>query len=355
MEGNAKELVIICPKQFGYLSDYYYYCKYLKGYNINFICKDQGLKKVETPDGTNVYYLSGRYFFVNASRRVLNLKLINAIYFIYYHKLCSLYAFVLPGKKKVLDIRTGEISENRIKKSVLNWLLKTESLFFDHTFIISESLRDYLNISLKNSKIVPLGAIEIGYSKRHFNELNLLYVGTFFNRDIHKTISGLGLFCAENPEIPVKYTIIGFGSEKDTKMLFDEIEKNEIIKNKIQIIGRLHHSELKEYFLESNIGVSFVPIVDYFKNQPPTKTFEYICSGLVCLATDTFENRKIINDKNGVLVNDNDFDFSKGLKQIWRNRNAFNSERIMNDAHKYHWDNIVTKQLQPALNKISDD
>jgi len=44
--------------------------------------------------------------------------------------------------------------------------------------------------------------------------------------------------------------------------------------------------------------------VPYYDCQPATKTFEYILSGMVCIATSTYENKKLINNINGVLCND---------------------------------------------------
>jgi len=51
-------LLFISPNQFGYLTDYYYYCKYLsEDFKINFLCYDRGLTIMKLR-GVYVEYVS---------------------------------------------------------------------------------------------------------------------------------------------------------------------------------------------------------------------------------------------------------------------------------------------------------
>mgnify|MGYP000975279754 FL=1 len=222
-----------------------------------------------------------RYLWTDECRKKKPIIIVN------YYKLCGLIGLCNMTQSTVLDIRSGEISRSGVRVFLLNALIWVESLFYKRLFIISENLRLRLKLSLRKAKLIPLGAIEIGYSDKSFKELNLLYVGTFFNREIHLTVRGLAKFKEQHPEIPIKYTIIGFGPTSETELILREIKSKEILEGIVDLYGRLNHRELKEHFKKSNIGVSFVPQTDYFHCQPPTKTFEYICSGLVCIATAT--------------------------------------------------------------------
>jgi nucleoside-diphosphate-sugar epimerase len=76
--------------------------------------------------------------------------------------------------------------------------------------------------------------------------------------------------------------------------------------------GRVEHI----YFDIHNIGVSYIPMLKCFDNQPPTKTFEYLLSGMPVIATATNANKDIINDVNGVLINDNSEEVYNGLTAI---------------------------------------
>ena len=66
--------------------------------------------------------------------------------------------------------------------------------------------------------------------------------------------------------------------------------------------GRIDYYKLKPFFDKCNVGVSYIPIRDYYQYQPPTKTFEYGLSGLVTIATETKSNQEVINNCNGILI-----------------------------------------------------
>jgi len=124
--------------------------------------------------------------------------------------------------------------------------------------------------------------------------------------------------------------------------------------NVITLYGRIPHFELQPFFDKCNIGVSYIPMTEYYEFQPPTETFEYILSGMVCIATDTNENRLLISKENGVLCEDNPESFANALDYVYYNRQNYNSETIRNSLKDYTWENIVNKYLIPILNKLED-
>ena len=113
--------------------------------------------------------------------------------------------------------------------------------------------------------------------------------------------------------------------------------------------GRIPHFKLKPFFDNANVGISYIPITDYYEHQPPTKTYEYILSGIPCLATNTHENIKIINEINGALCNDNPNSFAEGLMIIHKNELLFNSEEIRETLKNHTWKSIVNNILKPTL------
>jgi glycosyltransferase involved in cell wall biosynthesis len=92
-----------------------------------------------------------------------------------------------------------------------------------------------------------------------------------------------------------------------------------------------------------------VPMTPYFEYQPVTKLFEYMLSGMPVIATNTYENRLIVNENNGVLINDTSEDFCNGLLTIYNKRNSFNSSEIRRSVESYTWGNIVNTNLKPYL------
>ena len=113
--------------------------------------------------------------------------------------------------------------------------------------------------------------------------------------------------------------------------------------------GRIPNTELKPYFDKANIGVSFVPITNYYNIQPPTKTFEYVLSGLYTIATKTEENKAIVNSDCGYLIKDTEEDFIRALIYIWQNRGDIDSKTVREEMVKYNWRNIVENDLENIL------
>ena len=90
----------------------------------------------------------------------------------------------------------------------------------------------------------------------------------------------------------------------------------------------------------------------YFDNQPPTKTYEYLVSGLPVIATGTKENAKILNDSCGVLIDDNEVSFALGLQAIVSKRKTFNSAKIRNMYQENLWENIVNNNLKNYIEEL---
>jgi glycosyltransferase involved in cell wall biosynthesis len=353
-----KKLLIINQASFGYHLDTYYYCKYLKDfYDIVYICWDHGLKRIEM-DGVRVLYVNreGNTIFRTMRFLLLVLREIKDkrdTVFIKYFKVVSLALRMFkPHNCMVLDIRTGSVHEERIIRWLQDTRLKIETYFFRHITVISESLAKKLGIELK-AHILPLGADVISTSNKNFESLHLLYVGTLFNRNLDITIRGFKLFYDEfKDKIPVSYTIIGKGLYNELQALRNIVSQYGI-SSVVKITGLIPHNELTPYFDSANIGVSFVPLTTFYDCQPVTKTFEYLLSGMPVIATNTSENRKVINHDNGVLVGDKLDEFYAGIKEAFEKRHLFNSVTIRHQAMRYTSKEIVRKNLKQYLHSIN--
>ena len=103
-------------------------------------------------------------------------------------------------------------------------------------------------------------------------------------------------------------------------------------------------------FVRSYIIPNF--FTDYYDHQPPTKTYEYILSGLVCVATSTYSNKKIITPTNGILHQDNAASFQNALETMLKNKEQYDSQLIRESLHKYQWENIIKESFLPIINSI---
>ncbi|MBU2645306.1 glycosyltransferase [bacterium] len=352
-----KKLLIIDYKQFGYHTGNFHHCKYLKEeYSIGFICWDQGFPKIEI-EGVVVIYVNRRGNILLRAIRFLRLALREVkdkrtIIFIKYFKVVSLAMRLLkPHNFFILDIRTGSVHKKQIYRRFYDARMKFETRFFKNVTVISQSLAEKLKIAHK-SHILPLGADIISSTKKTFKSLHLLYVGTLLNRNIEVTVHGFKLFYDEFKErISIAYTIIGDGTNNEAQDLRGLVSKYGL-SDVVKVTGLIPYTNLAPYYDTCNIGVSYVPLTDYYDCQPVTKTFEYLLSGMPVIATNTSENRAVIQNKNGVLIGETADDFYVGLKTISKNRMSFDSDNIRFSKLDYKWENIVENNLKPYLYKV---
>jgi glycosyltransferase involved in cell wall biosynthesis len=352
---KEKSLLIINRIQFGYHTDSYKYCEYLiQDYNIDYLCFYSGFDKLII-DGVKVRYVSDRGGKILRGIRFFVISffysfIFNGLIFIVYFKNCHLIKRILYWKSFILDIRTMSINSEKAIRERYDDELSRSCNYFDFITVISEGLRNKLRINDMKSTILPLGSDIISNRDKNFFDFKLLYVGTLNNRNIIQTVKGLDIIIKNQPELKgITYDIIGDGSElNEIRSLIDNLG----LRNNIKVHGRIPHFRLQNYFDECNIGISHVPITDYYEFQPVTKTYEYILSGMVCMATDTFENRKLINDDNGVLYQDNPTSFADAFNKVLSNKVNYNSHVIRQTLKDYTWRNIVKSRLYPILSQL---
>lgn len=340
-----KKILIINKKQFGYLTDTYKYCQYNDDLlDITLICFDSGYKKMKS-DKTNIIYLSNKgnfliraiRFFTNSIKECKKGNY-DVVFMVYFPMISLIKIFI--NTSSILDIRTGSIHSNAFIRNLHNKILKLESLFFDKISVISESLVDYLSLNKTKTEILPLGADFLSKTVKDMENLKLFYIGTFNNRNITDTLIGLSHFINLHPNVAITYDIVGYGEKYEEDLIKKTIHRNNL-GNVVTFHGQKNHEECKYLFDMCNVGISYVPINDYYDCQPPTKTFEYLMSAMICIATKTKENSKIINSKNGVLCKDSPIDFSEALLEVFNKRTDFSYENTKQDYKKYSWSKIA--------------
>lgn len=204
---------------------------------------------------------------------------------------------------------------------------------------------------MRNYAILPLGGERFSSGSKRFETLSLLYVGTLINRNMIECVRGFHQFVKsidDNETGKPSFTIIGdspFGELEEINSYVHEHKLEEYI----QTTGYVHSDQLAPYFEKANVGVSYVPITAYFNHQPPTKTFEYLISGLAVIATATEANKEIVKPSVSELVADNAGSFCSGLQKMRQRREDFDSDRIRNEFQKYTWKNVVKEYFIPLV------
>ena len=353
-----KKILIVNPvHQFGYGAGYYYYSKYLKDlFDIDFLGFDKGLPDIDLPGIKNIRLklcknrIINLLYFSFFAIKLTKKSNYDGIFCVYFN-FAFLLGLLTKSKFKVLDIRTGSLSNKLMVKCMANTMILFTSLFFDKVTILSLSLSKLLHIPVSKRVLLPLGS-DIIYdgSKKYHNNVHLIYVGILQMRAIGTTIEGFWHFYNKyKDKISLKYDIVGFSPDKKD----EEDIQYKIKKFGLQEIVRFHglktHNELKYLFKEATIGVCFVPQIPQFQFQPSTKIFEYVLSGLITIATDTYENRRFVSSINGIICQDNAASFCDGLETIYLNFNKYRDNTIRKSLMQYHWNAIVNETLKPLF------
>lgn len=351
-----KKLLIICRQQFGYLVDIYKWCEHLPDdYQIDVVTFDGKEKIALDKPNVKVHYVSYKG---NKTIRGIRYILVSLWYMLFfkgdiiveYFSGCKIFKKLLPWKKMILDIRTLSVKKDKTARKMENDSIRNSCIGYDFTTIISEGTRDAIALDKQKSAIVPLGSDVISTTEKSFEDLRLLYIGALSGRDIEKTVKGFAIFKKTYSDVVIHYDIVGVGYNNELNILKD-LTKELNIADCVTLHGFIPHTQIKKFLDHCNIGVSFVPITDYYNHQPPTKTYEYVLSGLYTIATNTLCNRNIINDKNGILIKDTDADFANAISYIYKNSRQFKSSAIKETLLESTWGNIVRKYLLPCLNK----
>jgi glycosyltransferase involved in cell wall biosynthesis len=351
-------LLIVSRQQFGYHIDTLYYCRYLRDrFDVTYIGWDYGRPRIEL-DGVRVLYIqreSSRWLrylsFLTQARHAA--KRHRGVVFLVYFPGCALVTPRAARTRAVLDIRTGSVSRNALVRTIADAMLRAEARMFKHVTIITSGLAARLRLRPDCVHVVPLGADVLCTADKSFERLRLLYVGTLHNRRIQDTLLGLRLFLdGEGAGVECRYSIVGSGYRSEVEDL-RAMATRLGLESCVEIVGQVPHSELPRFFEEANVGVSYIPMTDYFDVQPPTKTFEYLLAGMAVVATATTENKKVIGDENGVLIEAAPASFAAGLAEIHRGRQRFSSAASRRSVSANQWNLIVDRNLAPYLMTVN--
>ncbi len=357
MEYQPKySLSFVYPNQFGYHTDSYKYCQYLKkDFKINYFCIDQGLSKI-IEEGITIHYIQNHsnkfkrlYTFIKTIIGFTKKEKIDLLFTIQF-KFSFLIGLFSKAKINLIDFRTGDLSDNKTLRILKNRVIWFDSLFYDATSVISQGLCELLHLNQNNTFLLPLGADIISSTPTQYKSINLLYVGSLNKRNVHDTIEGVSIFLKNHliKGFSIHYDIIGFGNSIDENIIRGSIKKFDLEKV-VTFLGRVKHSDLKPYFEKCNVGIAYIPIVPYYEHQPTTKLFEYALSGKYTIATSTFENRKVITKENGILIKDTPAEFARALEYIYLNKVHFNESSIRNSLLNFTWEKISNDILLPHL------
>ena len=353
---NKKKILITASAQFGYSTTLLKYCQYASlVFDITYIGWDYKLPRIEL-GSVDVKYVSRDS---NLLKR--NLELLKAFHkeiksgydlvFSTYFRGISLVKKLNPKSNFLIYVDTFGVMPNPRKRCIYDLMLKSEVSLFKHVAVISDGLgkRLYRN----EYEVLPLGGASFNSEPKSFDKLELLYVGTLDNRNMIDCVKGFHKFIEKtgfNRNNTV-FKIIGDGPNDELEEIKTYVNTYDLSSH-IHVLGYLPQHELAPYFESANIGVSYVPMLSYYEHQTPTKTFEYLISGLPVIATGILENKKIIKPWSGVIIEDNVNSFCEGVIRLQEKKKGFCSEKIMKEYAVHTWENVVKAHFIPLVNRI---
>lgn len=353
---EKKKILILASGQFGYSTTTYKYCEFaLINYDITYVGWDYNLPRI------NLSSVKVKYVSRNGGLIKRNLRLLQAFHkeiqnghnlvFLTYVRGISVIKMLNPNAKFLMYVDTFGVMPDAKKRWIYDTILKLEASLFSNVAVISDGLANRLK--RKKYEILPLGGACFNTELKSFEKLELLYVGTLDNRNIIDCVRGFHKYLQkyESVENGISFKIIGDGPNNELEEIKDYVKINRLGEY-INVIGYLPQKDLAPYFKSANIGVSYVPRFSYYEYQTPTKTFEYLISGLPVIATGTYENRKIIKPWSGVIIEDNSDAFCEGVAQLQRQKNEFCSDRIRTEYSKHNWEKAVNSHFIPLIEKL---
>lgn len=346
-------LIIISPRQYGYQTDYLKYVEYLpEWYDLVFICLDQGerrfpaekavIKYVRCPNRSLAYPFFFLYAYLYTLFHQGKVMLSN-------FKGCRWFKRLMPWRKMAVNIRTVSVDADKDKARSINARILKDATPFDRIIMISKGGAEQLHLPMHKVDIVGLGADEISSAVKSYDKLHLLYVGTLNNRHIPDTVEGFHKYLLESGDNTATYDIVGDGEE--LQEIKDYVNENKL-SDRVFIHGRKPYDQLKPFFDKCNVGVAYVPITEGYSYQPPTKTFEYMLSGLYTIATANPVHKETIRPQSGCLIQDTPQSFCSALYSIYAERSSINDSEIREGGRNFLWHTIVSMELINALEQL---
>jgi len=350
-----KKILFNITSQFGYHTDTFMYCKYLdkNRFDISYVSFDEGASQYYIND-IKIYRIYPhenkilRYFkYAWHIRKLVNKEKFDLVFQVDHKFTLWVGAFCL-FKKFVLDIRTGDLTENSSMRFLRNMYIRFTTLFYKNISVISLSLSKKLWLNGRTTKIIPLGGELRENYTRNWKSIHLFYIGSLDNRNIDETVEGLAIFRSNNPQASVFYDIVGSGAIKAVRKIEEIISENDL-SGFVKLHGHKRQDEIEEIWQNANIGIVYIPQKPYYDCQPSTKLFEYALAGMALIATNTYENRLLVKENTGILIEDNPVAFAQGLETILKNHQMFDSAKIREAYQNHTWEKIVKNDLEPYI------
>lgn len=245
----------------------------------------------------------------------------------------------LFGIKTIFDLRTGPITDNKLKHFILKML--DQSQLFLANKIVTIDLTMLKNIY---GKCFLKKAVELPEGFRPHTQPIVSERQKPFKYVLPTTLGKMRRIdeiCDAFLGIKDHHLYI-YGDGDNFEELVSKYGKEE----NIHFMGYVLYNEVIKIMPQFDYGISFIPKTDYYEYQPPLKTIEYLGAGLPVIATGTHGNLVYVNETNGVIINDTCQELRNAIQKMPTIK--FDRKKIRDSILKFSWDNILEK----AFNQV---
>ena len=336
--------------------DIFYYSKLLSkydNYKITVICskinEDISNKNLNIIEIWNTNYLR---FVFKAFFQIKNISKKNNIDYVYFfaqHPFSVLLQFFV---KYFLWIET---IYDIVSWPIWKWIIPFISqitiklwVYFSNKYVV---INNWLIKKLNLSKIKKYKIISMWYDEELFFEKKWY---NLFNKKKNEIIFTYiwTLNKERNLDIFIKAFIKNLKINRNIKLYFiwygnwEKILKNiswNYLNKNIFFLWKKEHKKISDYINSSDIMVSYVPKVDYFNFQPPTKLIEYLACNKPVICTNTIAQTEIINWFSELIHNDDINNTTKKIKYIINNFDKVISKDYIWLVKEYSWKKLTYK------------
>ncbi len=261
----------------------------------------------------------------------------------------------LKTRKNTRELYGGYLIQKILPK-ISKKIEKFELRRSDYIICVSEELKKYVKSMVHNKRIsVISGGVDTDFfyplkNKRELkkgfglsNKKTILYVG-LINKI--KGIESLLKASKEIKDIDFETVIAGTGPD----LQYYKKMKNEMNLNNVKFLGFVEDNKMNKLFNSADVFC----LPSKWEGLPLT-LLEAMSSGLVCIATDVGDIKKvIINNKNGFIVEKNNYNFFiKNLKKTILNSDniKIKKEAIKTVKESYSYD-IISRKINRIYREL---
>jgi len=336
--------------------DIFYYSKYLskdKNYNIkvivNKINDDISNENLEIIELWKISWFTFLKQAFNKIKEINKKQKIDYVYFFAQNPFSVLLQFLVKIRLEIDTIY------DVISWPIWNWIIhfiskntiKTWVRLSKKYVVLDKWLTDKLFLQKeKKHQIIPMW-----YDEEVFKQKQ--WVNLFNKKDGEIIFTYIWTLNKErNLDIFIKAFKENLNKYKNIKLYFiwywnweenlKEVSWKYLDKN-IFFLWKKEHKKISDYINSSDIMISYVPKIDYFEYQPPTKLIEYLACNKPVIVTNTIAQEEIMDGFEDLICRD-DFESVKNkINYFIKNFEGLRYRKYFLLIEDYSWEKLVWK------------